>query len=68
MKSKLGLIVFEEFFNENGREPSKEEFMSFGYSRSWYFEVKRNFRKMREEEAKKAINEVLRKQAIVGKI
>lgn len=68
MKSKLGLIVFEEFYEENGREPSKEEFMAFGYSRSWYFEVKRNFRKMREEEAKKAINEVLRNEAIKGKI
>lgn len=50
MKRKLGLTVFEEFYNEYGREPSKEEFMALGYSRSWYFEVKRNFRKMKEEE------------------
>lgn len=53
MKNKLGLTVFEEFFNENGREPTKEEFMAYGYSRSWYFEVKRNFRKMKEEEKEK---------------
>lgn len=50
MKKKLGLTIFEEFYKENGREPSKEEFMAYGYSRSWYFEVKRNFRKMKEEE------------------
>lgn len=53
MKRKLGLTVFEEFYEENGREPSKEEFMALGYSRSWYFEVKRNFRKMKEEEKEK---------------
>lgn len=68
MKHKLGITIFEEFYNEYGREPSKEEFMSQGYSRSWYFEVKRNFRKMKEQEATNAVNEILRNEAIKGKI
>lgn len=68
MKHKLGITVFEEFYEENGREPSKEEFMSFGYSRSWYFEVKRNFRKMKEQEAKQAINDALKNEMFRGKI
>ena len=29
MKHKLGMTIFEEFYEEYGREPSKEEFMQY---------------------------------------
>lgn len=68
MKHQLGITVFEEFFNENGREPTKEEFMALGYGRSWFYETRKNFRKMQENAAKKAINEALKNEMFKGKI
>lgn len=65
IKNELAITVFKRFVEENGRIPTCKEFIEIGYSRSHYYNMKKIYL---EEEAKKAINEVLRKQAIVGKI
>lgn len=66
--NELAINVFEQFVEENGKIPTYKEFMELGYSKSHYYNVKKFYFEQREREAKKAINEVLRKQAIIGKI
>lgn len=64
-KNELAINVFKEFVEENGRLPSYKEFMALGYCKSHYYNTKRIFL---EQEAKRAIEDPLRKQAVVSKI
>lgn len=68
MRVKLGILDYCEFVKENDREPSKEEFMALGYSRSWYYDVKKNYRRMKEQEAKEAIDKAMAAETFKNKI
>lgn len=68
IQNKLAIDVFEKFIEENNRIPTYKEFIALGYSKSHYYNVKKVYFEQREREAKKVINEVLRKQSIIGKI
>lgn len=64
-KNELAINVFKEFVEDNGRMPTYKEFMELGYCKSHYYNTKKIFL---EQEAKRAIEDTLRKQSIIGKI
>ena len=65
IKNELAIDVFKKFVEDNGCIPTYKEFKALGYSTGHYYRVKKIYL---EEEAKKAIEDTLRKQAIIGKI
>lgn len=64
-KNELAINVFREFVEENDRMPNYKEFMELGYCKSHYYNTKKIYM---EEEATKALEDTLRKQAVKGKI
>lgn len=50
-KKKLTAIgAYEQFIEEHGVEPTKEEFMGLGYGRSTYYQVRKEYFQLKIEE------------------
>lgn len=49
-KNELAINVFKEFVKDNNRIPTYKEFMSLGYSKSHYYNVKKIYLKEKAEE------------------
>lgn len=43
MRKETGYGVWLRFVEKEGRPPTKEEFMGFGYSRSLYYKIKKEY-------------------------
>ena len=47
IKKKTSVDIWQEFVNDNGREPTREEFINMGYNANYYYEVKKKFQKLK---------------------
>lgn len=50
MKKLTALEMFYEFMKNEGREPELEEWIDWGFSEKYYYQVRRKFRKRITEE------------------